>query len=76
MDKITYGVIREEYSIGGESRVAYGIAAYYDVKGNGTASIINSLHDICSDENEIDSIVSRFNRDRVSPYKLEELVEL
>lgn len=75
MSSITYGVVEELYSLGEESRTSYGIAAYADSEIDGTATIVLSVCDICSDKQRLAELVDRCNRQELSILHLHDAVE-
>ena len=75
MVSITYGITKEIYSLGTESRVSYGVAAYADAEKDGTATIVASVHDITSDIRGLLKLISECNSLAVSPIHLENIIE-
>ena len=73
--KITYGVTEGIYCLEGERRVSYGIAAYSDVKRNGTDIIVASVHDITSEKERLSKLVDDCNRLQLSSSHLSDVVE-
>ncbi len=57
----TYGIIEEVYSIGENTRKAYGVAVYADADKDGTATIIASIHDVTADESTLKELVDLCN---------------
>ena len=49
MTTVTYGITEEKYTLGQQTRVSYGIAAYSNPETDGTATVIASVHDISDD---------------------------
>ena len=72
---ITYGITEEIYSLGTESRRAYGIAAYADSEEDGTATIVSSVRDITDDKQALMNLVSLCNRLELSIIHLNDVVE-
>ena len=72
---ITYGVAEEIYSIGTDLRTSYGIAAYADSAEDGTATIVASIHDVTTDKQALDELVSLCNRLELSTVHLVDVVE-
>ena len=75
MMNVTYGVAEEIYSLGSSSRTSYGIAAYADADEDGTATIVASVHDVTTDKQAIDELVSLCNRLDLSTVHLIDVVE-
>lgn len=75
MKNITYGIIDEVYSVEADSRVAYGIAAYANVDGNSTATIVASVHDITTDRNSLEDLVLKCNRLELSLIHMNDAIE-
>ena len=75
MTGIIYGTIHEIYTLGSETRISYGIAAYSDAETGSTASVIAAVRDISSDREQIDSLVALCNRYRLDPMHLTDIVE-
>lgn len=61
MKDVVYAITEEKYTLGNESRIAYGIAAYEDAKRNHTAIIVASIHDITSDKEGLSKHVDDCN---------------
>jgi len=57
------------------SRTAYGIAAYAESDSDGSATIITSVHDICSDKGMIGALVQKCNYLKLSTIHLQEIIE-
>ena len=75
MNTITYGITEEIYSIGGESRISYGIAAYQNVSEDATATVVASVHNITEDKAGLTEIVDACNRQGLSVCHLLDVVE-
>lgn len=75
MMNVTYGVTEEIYSLGATSRISYGIAAYADAEEDGTATIVVSVHDVTTDKQALDDLVSLCNRLELSTVHLMDVVE-
>lgn len=72
---ITYGITEEIYSLGPDSRITYGIAAYADAENDGTATVLQSINDITSDREKIQALVETCNRLKLSIIHLRDVVE-
>ena len=72
---ISYGISEEIYSLGKNSRTSYGIAAYADIDGDGTATIVASVHDITSDKSRLTELVHQCNRLGLSLIHLDDVIE-
>lgn len=66
----TYGLVREEYHLGGDCRVAYGIAAFAHPDETGSASIIASARDLSADRASVEALVRQCNERGLSPVHL------
>ena len=75
MMNVTYGVTEETYSFGTASRTSYGIAAYADAVEDGTATIVASVHDVTTDKQALNELVSLCNRLELSTVHLMDVVE-
>ena len=65
-----YGLIREEYHLGEDCRVAYGIAVYAHPAVTGSASMIASVRDLSADRASVEELVRQCNENRLSPAHL------
>lgn len=74
MPSITYGVTEEVYSLGGNSRKAYGIAAYSNSEIDGTATVLTSVNDISSDREKLEELVQICNRSELSLIHLKDVI--
>ncbi len=74
MSKITYGIVREEYIVGEETRISYGIAAFCDVKENGSATVLASLHDIAENRKMAEDMAEKCNKESYDPNMLIDLI--
>lgn len=75
MSKVTYGVTEESYSLGGECRTFYGIAAYAVSDDDKTATIILSVHDICAEKQKLTDLVEKCNCLKLSVIHLEDVID-
>ena len=75
MINVSYAIIEEKYTLGNESRISYGIAAYSNVKENGTATVVASVHDVTSNKEELMKLVDSCNRLKLSTLHLSDAVE-
>lgn len=75
MIPVTYGIIKEIFSLNGETRISYGIACYACHQECGTASILNSVSDISSDEKTVSDIVMLLNQNELSLVHFEDVLE-
>ena len=75
MMNVTYGVTEEIYSLRATSRVSYGISAYADAEKDGTATIVVSVHNVTSDKQALNELVSLCNRLELSSVHLMDIVE-
>lgn len=73
MNMITYGVVTEAYSLGDTSRISYGIAVYAGTES--TAAVIMSVHDITSEKEKLESLVSLCNRHQLLPEHLCDVID-
>ena len=75
MIHVTYGIIEEIYSFEATRRISYGIAAYTDIKEDGTATVVASIHDITADRKALAELVSLCNRLELSTIHLYDVVQ-
>lgn len=75
MINVTYAITEEKYTLGNESRISYGIAAYSGAKENGTATIVASVHDVTSNKEDLMNLVDDCNRLKLSTMHLSDIVE-
>lgn len=75
MKQVVYGLIAEDYRLGGERRISYGIAAYADAGEEKSAVVLRSVHDITGDGRALERLVRTCNRLRLSPCHLADIVE-
>ena len=75
MSIITYGVVQERYSLNGNERISYGIAAYSDVENNGTATIVASVNDITDERTKLEILVYNCNHLSLPLENLRDVVE-
>lgn len=75
MMNVTYGMTEEVYSLDTERRVSYGIAAYADVREDGTATIVASVHDLTADRQALSELVALCNRLNLSLLHLDDVIE-
>ncbi len=75
MKNITYGIVKEIYILNQMSRTSYGIVAYSCSEDEGTANIITSVHDVTSDRNSIEKLISLCNSLQLSAIHLDDIVE-
>lgn len=72
---VTYGITEERYSIGSDSRISYGIAAYANADADGTATVFGSVHDVTSDRASLEKLVHDCNHLKLSPDHLRDVVD-
>ena len=75
MKNVIYGITEEKYTLGSESRISYGIAAYSDAEERGTTTIICSIHDITHDKASLSKLVDNCNRLELSTIHLSDAIE-
>ncbi len=75
MNRITYGICREEYSCNGHRRIAYGIVAYADAQKEGSACIVASVRDLSCDPESVEKLVDRCNRGGLCVGHLQDIAE-
>ena len=75
MNNFTYGMVTESYSLGNTSRVSYGIAVYAHADRDGTATVIVSVHDVSSEKEKVDDLVSLCNLHRLDPEQLCDVID-
>ena len=74
-ETVTYGIIEETYALQRNARTSYGIAAYADSAQQGTATIVVSVHDITSDKERLQELISICNHLQLSPIHLSDVIE-
>ena len=72
---VTYGIIQEKHEADENKRKSYGIAAYSDIKQNGTACILYAAQDLSCDRKSLEPLVERLNREGASKEHFDEIVE-
>jgi len=75
MKNIKYGIVEETYRLNGEVRYAYGIVVYSNADIDGTSTIIESVRDITSDKDAIETFAQKLSLMELSPIHLKEVVE-
>ena len=72
--KITYGITKETYALGGAARTWYGVAAYAEADKDGTASVVAGFHDVTEDRKCLAELVALCNRLELDPIHLADVV--
>ena len=75
MIDVTYVVIEEKYAHISGTRVSYGIAVCKGESQEHSASTIHLIHDITSDRDRLEALVSNCNRLRLSSVHIYDVVE-
>lgn len=75
MMNISYGLIEEKYNCGTESRISYGIAVYSNPELDGSATVIESVHDITCDKEKLLQLIKDCNDLHLSRVHLLDVVE-
>lgn len=75
MKNITYGIVKEIYIFNQMSRTSYGKVAYSCSEDEGTANIIASVHDVTSDRNSIEKLISLCNSLQLSAIHLDDIIK-
>ena len=75
MSTITYGVVAETYSVGKDSRNAYGIVAYADANEDGTATIVASAHDITHHRWRAERLADQCNQGNLSLCHFDDVID-
>ena len=75
MIHITFGLIQETYILGDTRRTSYGIAAFVDTKTDGSATVVDAVHDIGSDRERLTELIRRCNDLHLSTLHLHDVVE-
>ena len=75
MITVTYCIVEEVYMSDKSSRTAYGIAAYAKSDPDSTATIVASVHDVCSDKGMVGALVQKCNYLKLSTIHLQEIIE-
>ncbi len=73
--RYAYGLVREEYPMDGETRIAYGIAVYAHPTDTGSASIVTSIRDVTQDRAAIEQLILLCNEGGLSPAHLADVVD-
>ena len=75
MNKVTYGMVEEIYSLGNLSRRAYGIVAYANAEEDGTATVVASAHDLTSDRRRAERLAVECNLGKLALHHFEDVIE-
>lgn len=75
MTTVTYGITEEKYTLGQQTRISYGIAAYSHPKTDGTTTVIASVHDISEDKEKLSELVQTCNCLELSIVHLCDVIE-
>lgn len=75
MITVTYGITEEKYTLGQQTRISYGIAAYSNSEIDGTATIIASVQDISEDREKLSRLVQTCNCLELSVIHLRDVIE-
>ncbi|MBQ7940484.1 MAG: hypothetical protein IJ281_08955 [Clostridia bacterium] len=75
MITVTYGITEEKYTLGQQTRISYGIAAYFNSETDGTATIIASVQDISEDREKLSRLVQTCNCLKLSVIHLRDVIE-
>ena len=73
-DHIQYGIIKEEYFVGGGCRTTYGIVAYEDDKCS-APTVIAAVHDVTVNDQAISDLVSLCDFLKLSSIHIGEVVD-
>lgn len=73
--KITYGVSKEIYSYGRNTREAYGLVAYVDAELDGTATIVAIANDLSCDKTKLQKLADMCNEGQLNLVHFNEIVE-
>ena len=72
---MTYAMIEECYVLNGKSRISYGIAVYADANADGSATIVDAVHDITASKERMAAFVWNCNHGGLSVIHLMDAVE-
>ncbi len=75
MKNIIYGLIQEQYILGDETRISYGVAAYADPEFDGTVTVVASAHDLSGDKNVMTDFVNKCNELQLSLLHFDDVIE-
>ena len=75
MIAVTYGITEEKYTLGQQTRISYGIAAYSNPETDGTGAVIASIHDISEDKEKLSKLVQTCNCLKLSVVHLRDVIE-
>ncbi len=68
-----YGVVKQEYELGEERRVSYGIAAYEESE-EGNKKIVCTVSDVCEDYDKISAFINLCNEQELSVIHIEDVI--
>lgn len=72
---LTYALIEECYELNGNSRVSYGIAVCADANADGSATIVDAVHDITACKENMATFILRCNQIGLSVIHLMDAIE-
>lgn len=72
---VRYGITEEIYYTENSSRISYGIAVYDNEEEDGTATVIEAVHDITSDRQSLSNLIDLCNRLELSTIHLYDVIE-
>ena len=75
MKNVTYAISEEKYTLGGETRISYGIVAYSNSNQDGRKTIVASVRDVTVDKGGLAELVENCNRLELSTVHLNDVVE-
>ena len=75
MITVTFGITEEKYTLGQQTRISYGIAAYSNSETDGTATIIASVQDISEDREKLLRLVQTCSCLELSVIHLRDVIE-
>ena len=72
---LTYAMIEECYGLNGKDRISYGIAVCADANIDGSATIVDAVHDITTCKERMTTFVLRCNQIGLSVIHLMDAIE-
>ena len=75
MMKVTYGITEETYSFSDIARTWYGVAAYAEAEKEGTACVVEIVHDVSDDRRRLGALVDLCNLLELDPIHVADIVD-
>ncbi len=71
----SYGVLKQEYELGGICRISYGIVVYDNSAEDDSAVIIDTIADVSEDYAKISELVGLCNENELSVLHIRDVIE-